>query len=218
MTQKMRLRACIPLGTYLFTLWLSVLYMRSKAWLAARVSLRLAHLPRTASSAHVACAPRARLRQSFSRTLRSQNHNIFSMGPKLRYPTVPMRAIASRSLASYACNDQTHITQFTSPAHATTSADSSEHKKQNLCRTCEARASHFSEIALPRLTHVACMPRLRQRQSFSHALFLSQSPETSGFSIPCHTSAAYHNSSIGNIRMLRFCICRAQTAQRMYFQ
>ena len=32
-------------------LWLSVLCMRSKAWLAARVSLRLARLPRTASSA-----------------------------------------------------------------------------------------------------------------------------------------------------------------------
>ena len=39
-------------------------------------------------SAHVAIAPRAQLRQSFSRTLRSQKHNIFSMGPKLRYPMV----------------------------------------------------------------------------------------------------------------------------------
>jgi hypothetical protein len=33
-------------------------------------------------------SPRARLRQSFLRTLRSQKHNIFSMGPKFRYPTV----------------------------------------------------------------------------------------------------------------------------------
>ena len=41
----------IPPGTYVFTLWLSVLCMRSKTWLAARVSLRLARLPRIASSA-----------------------------------------------------------------------------------------------------------------------------------------------------------------------
>ena len=40
----------LPLGTLVFTLWLSVLCMRSKAWLAARVSLQLACLPRTASS------------------------------------------------------------------------------------------------------------------------------------------------------------------------
>ncbi len=41
----------IPWGTYVLDLWLSVLCMRSKAWLAARVSLRLARLPHTASSA-----------------------------------------------------------------------------------------------------------------------------------------------------------------------
>jgi hypothetical protein len=34
-----------PLGTYVLDLWLSLMCMRSKAWLAARVSLRL---PRTA--------------------------------------------------------------------------------------------------------------------------------------------------------------------------
>jgi hypothetical protein len=33
-------------------------------------------------SAHVACAPRARLHQAFSRTLRSQKHSIVSIGPK----------------------------------------------------------------------------------------------------------------------------------------
>ena len=48
LSQKQKL--VLP-GTYVFTLWLSVLCMRSKAWLAARVSLRLARLPRTASSA-----------------------------------------------------------------------------------------------------------------------------------------------------------------------
>jgi hypothetical protein len=39
-------------------------------------------------SAHVAFAPRVRMRQSFSRTLTSQKHNIFSMVPKLRCPMV----------------------------------------------------------------------------------------------------------------------------------
>ena len=41
----------VPPGTYVFTLWLSVLCMCSKDWLAARVSFRLARLPCTASSA-----------------------------------------------------------------------------------------------------------------------------------------------------------------------
>ena len=41
----------VPPGALVFDLWFSVLCMRSKAWLAARVSLRLARLPRTASSA-----------------------------------------------------------------------------------------------------------------------------------------------------------------------
>jgi hypothetical protein len=74
----------IPWGTQVLELWLSVLCMRSKAWLAARVSLRLARMPCTAMialhSAHVAFAPR--LRQSFSRTLRSQKHNTFFNGSK----------------------------------------------------------------------------------------------------------------------------------------
>ncbi len=43
--------ATAPLGTLVSDPWLSVLRMRSKAWLAARVSLRLARLPRLASSA-----------------------------------------------------------------------------------------------------------------------------------------------------------------------
>ena len=45
------MHAWVPPATYVFTLWLNVLRMHSKAWLAARVSLRLARLPRTASSA-----------------------------------------------------------------------------------------------------------------------------------------------------------------------
>ncbi len=75
------------------TLWLSVLCMRSKAWLAAHVALRLACLPRTASSAQRSrclCSTRAAAPVLlFSRTLRSQNTEYFLMGPKLRYPTVP---------------------------------------------------------------------------------------------------------------------------------
>jgi hypothetical protein len=49
---------CVPLmmrfhtaGYLSLTLGLSVLCMRSKTWLASRVSLRLARLPHTASSA-----------------------------------------------------------------------------------------------------------------------------------------------------------------------
>ncbi len=66
-----------------------MLGMRSKAWLAVRMSLRLVRLPRTASSAqrsrHLrstrAAAPLAVLQ-------RSQKLNIFSMRPERRYPTV----------------------------------------------------------------------------------------------------------------------------------
>ncbi len=60
--------------------------MRPKAWLATRMPLRLARLPRTASSAQGSRRLRARLREAFSRTLSSQEHNIFSLGPKLKVP------------------------------------------------------------------------------------------------------------------------------------
>ena len=53
--------------------------MRAKAWLAARVLLRLARLPplQAGCSAHVAFAPRVWLRQSFSRMLRPQKTLFF---------------------------------------------------------------------------------------------------------------------------------------------
>jgi hypothetical protein len=76
---------CIPPGTLVLDLWLSVLFMRSKAWLAARVSLRLACLPRTASSAQRSrrlrstCAAAPVLLAHANVT---ENINIFSMGPK----------------------------------------------------------------------------------------------------------------------------------------
>jgi hypothetical protein len=64
--------------------------MRSKAWLAARVSLRLARLPRTASSAQRsrrlrstrAAAPVLLAHAEVTKII------IFSMSPKLRYPKV----------------------------------------------------------------------------------------------------------------------------------
>ena len=67
----------VPLDTYVLVVWLSVLCMRSKSWLVARVSLRLARLPRTASSAQRSRRLRSTRvavpqRQSLSRTLRSQ--------------------------------------------------------------------------------------------------------------------------------------------------
>ncbi len=64
-------------------------------------------------SAHVACAPRARLRQAFSRTLTSQKTQYFSMGPKLRYP--PVHQMSSRLLLGIhsqerkLCSDTTHV-------------------------------------------------------------------------------------------------------------
>jgi hypothetical protein len=98
-----------PLGTQVLDLWLSVLCMRSKAWLAARVSLRL---PRTASSAQRSrrFAPRAWLHQAFLRTLLSQKH-IFSMGPKLRYPAgYDSRAALSKALSTSGFNLAIHET------------------------------------------------------------------------------------------------------------
>ena len=68
-----------------------MLCMRSKAWLAARVSLRLARLPRTASSAQRSRSlrsTRAAAPVLLAHANVTENINIFSMGPKLRYPGV----------------------------------------------------------------------------------------------------------------------------------
>jgi hypothetical protein len=46
----------VPWGAYVFTPWLSVLCMRSKAWLAARVSLRLRRLRSKCAAAPVLLA------------------------------------------------------------------------------------------------------------------------------------------------------------------
>ena len=78
----------VPTGTYVFTLWPSVLSMRLKAWLAARVSLRLARLPRTASSAQ-----RSRRLRSMCAAAQvllahadvTKNIKYLSMHPKLRH-------------------------------------------------------------------------------------------------------------------------------------
>ena len=87
----------VPPGTYVLDPWLSVLCMRSKAWLAARVSLRLARLPRTASSAQRSRrlrSTRAAAPVLLAHANVTENINIFSMGPKLRYPTVAKRVRA----------------------------------------------------------------------------------------------------------------------------
>jgi hypothetical protein len=75
---------------YVLGLWLSASCMHSKAWLATHVSPWLARLPRTASSAqhsrHLR-STRAAAQGLLTHTEVTKN-NIFSMGPKLRYPAV----------------------------------------------------------------------------------------------------------------------------------
>jgi hypothetical protein len=72
------------------TLWISVLCMRSKAWLAARVPLRLARLPHTASSAQRSRRLRSTRGCASPSHARERHKNVkhFSMGTKLRHPTV----------------------------------------------------------------------------------------------------------------------------------
>jgi hypothetical protein len=94
----MRSRPLCTIRCLSFNFWLSVLYMRSGAWLHACISLWSNRLPRTASCAerppHLfstrASAARLRpLRQFSSRTLRSQKH-IFHESFKNRWnPCVP---------------------------------------------------------------------------------------------------------------------------------
>jgi hypothetical protein len=70
--------------------------MRSKAWLAVRVSLRLACMPRTASSAqrsHRLRSTRAAAPVLLALAEVTKSINIFSMGPKLRYPVVLRRRL-----------------------------------------------------------------------------------------------------------------------------
>ncbi len=85
----------VPLGPLVVTLWFSVLCMCSKVWLAARVTA--CGLLRTASSASSAQSSR-RLRSVraaapvlLAHAVFTKNI-IFSMGPKLRHPTVVPRA------------------------------------------------------------------------------------------------------------------------------
>jgi hypothetical protein len=81
----------IPPGTKFSPYGLRVLCMRSKAWLAARVSLRLARLPCTASSAQrsrhlrstCAAAPVLLAHAEVTKTI-----ICFQIGQKLRYPVL----------------------------------------------------------------------------------------------------------------------------------
>ena len=93
----------VPTGTYVLDLWLSVLCMHSKAWLAARVSLRLARLPRTASSAQRSrrlCSTRAAAPVLLAHADVTENIKYFLMGPKLRHPAVGMMPIKSDVVVS----------------------------------------------------------------------------------------------------------------------
>ncbi len=84
-----------------FTLLFSVLYMHSKAWLTTRVPLRLARMPRTASSAQR--SRRLRSTRAVAPALLAhaevtKNTIRFSMGPKRRYPAVALREYDFHSL------------------------------------------------------------------------------------------------------------------------
>ena len=89
--------------------WLNVLCMRSKTWLAARVSLQLARLPRTAR-----CAQRSRRLRStraaapvlLAHANVTESINIFLMGPNLRYPMVPCVRIGARHEAKSGINER----------------------------------------------------------------------------------------------------------------
>ena len=84
-------RYSVPPGTYVLDLCLSVLCMRSKAWLAARVSHRLARLPRTASSAQRSRrlrSTRAAAPVLLAHAEVTKNITFSSIGPKLRYSAV----------------------------------------------------------------------------------------------------------------------------------
>ncbi len=81
---------CLPPGTNVLDLWLSVLCMRSKAWLAARISLRLARIPRTARTARRSRRQRSTLAAAPGLLAHTEVAIIlfFSMVPTLRYPVV----------------------------------------------------------------------------------------------------------------------------------
>ena len=72
-------------------LWLSVLCMRSKAWLAARVSLRLArllHTTRSAQRSRRLRSTRAAAPVLLAHAEVTKNIKYFWMGPKLRHTAV----------------------------------------------------------------------------------------------------------------------------------
>ena len=98
----------LPPGTYVFTLWLSALCMRSKAW---------------------------QPRQAFSRTLMSQKHNMFSMGPERRYPTVQSVCAKKTGAAARESLRRDRPAELTSPA-------SRAHGNASLFASCDSFDSH----------------------------------------------------------------------------
>ncbi len=83
----------LPCVLVFIFIWFSMLCLRSEVLLAACVSLRHARLPRQAVlSAHVTFAPRARLRQYFLCTLRSQRIIVFMNASNTLVPQCTTRA------------------------------------------------------------------------------------------------------------------------------
>ncbi len=73
----------VPPGTYVLDLWLIVLCMRSKAWLAARVISACLALQALLSAQR---STRAAAPVLLAHAEVTKNKIYFSMGPKLRYP------------------------------------------------------------------------------------------------------------------------------------
>jgi hypothetical protein len=149
----------------------SVLRMRSKAWLAARVSLQLARLPRTASSAQSSRrlrSTRAAAPVLLAHAEVTENITFPSMGQQFRYPPV----IWPHSGIPYGLPDVTTKQKSDSSLGV---AILLILRYQRACKRskdwrCRERVTPARS---PWRAHVACIPHLRQRQSFSRML-LSQ--------------------------------------------
>ena len=127
--------------------------MRSKAWLVARLSLRLARLPRTASSAQRSRrlrSTRAAAPVLLAHADVTENIKYFSMGPKLRHPTVAGRHLdGSKKTLNSECS-----------IHSEGSDDASEWKPRH-ARSAGCR----SPMTLRRVAPVS----VRRQQLSKHA-------------------------------------------------
>ncbi len=142
--------------------------MRSKAWLATRVSLRLAHQPRTASGAQ--CSRRLRSTRAAAPVLLAhadvtKQHYIFPMGPTLRYPTV-LSAILWRFASLTRVSQGTSTYVFTSLCHFSSDAVTSACAKPpgaaaHVRRDGDVRAAHCLQCEAAELAGVTCALQAR---------------------------------------------------------